>query len=253
MLPALSHVLDLVKKHSDARRTNLVLITDAQIGNEAGILEAMRAVPAVPVHCFGIDISLNDSLLLELTRQQGGSFHSLHPSDDIRSAVTALGCTLRQPVLLNLLPAEGWELATARIPDLYAGQVCYVSARSHNGQSPPALHGKDAQGKPVSLGFEAEEVRDLAGYLHWCKNRIQDLIVQGKQDEAIVLSKSANLICSLTAFVAWDKNERVAVAEHELVQPALAASSMLGIACAPPACYSLAEPAVDSQMGLVGR
>ena len=42
------------------------------------------------------------------------------------------------------------------------------------------------------------------------------------------------------------------VAEHELVQPALADSSMLGIACAPPACYSLAEPAVDSQMS-VGR
>jgi hypothetical protein len=187
MLPALNHVLDLVKKHSDGRRTNLVLITDAQIGNEAGVLEAMRAMPAVPVHCFGIDITLNDSLLLELTRQQGGTFHSLHPSDDIRAAVTALGRTLRQPVLLNLLPAEGWELATARIPDLYAGQVCYVSARSHNGEVPPALHGKDAQGKPVSIGFAAEEVGNLAGYLHWCKGRIQDLIVQGKQKEAIAL------------------------------------------------------------------
>jgi Ca-activated chloride channel homolog len=252
MLPALTHVLDLVKKHSDGRRTNLVLITDAQIGNEAGVLEAMRAMPAVPVHCFGIDITLNDSLLLELTRQQGGTFHSLHPSDDIRGAVTALGRTLRQPVLLNLLPAEGWELATARIPDLYAGQVCYVSARSHNGEVPPALHGKDAQGKSVSIGFAAEEVGNLAGYLHWCKGRIQDLIVQGKQKEAITLSKSSNLICPLTAFVAWDEKEKVVVAEHELVQPALADSSMLGIACAPPACYSLAEPAADTDMS-VGR
>ena len=153
MLPALNHVLDLAKKHSDARRTNLVLITDAQIGNEAGILAAMRAVPAVPVHCFGIDIALNDSLLLELTRQQGGTFHSLHPSDDIRSAVTALGRTLRQPMLLNLLPAEGWELATARIPDLYAGQVCYVSARSQNGEalSGPARHGCPEQTRELQL------------------------------------------------------------------------------------------------------
>jgi Ca-activated chloride channel homolog len=253
MLPALTHVLDLVKKHSDGRRTNLVLITDAQIGNEAGVLEAMRAMPAVPVHCFGIDITLNDSLLLELTRQQGGTFHSLHPSDDIRAAVTALGRTLRQPVLLNLLPAEGWELATARIPDLYAGQVCYVSARSQNGEVPPALHGKDTQGKSVSISFVAEEVGNLAGYLHWCKGRIQDLIVQGKQKEAIALSKSSNLICPLTAFVAWDEKEKVVVAEHELVQPALADSSMLGIACAPPACYSLAESLDESSLGLERR
>ena len=100
----------------------------------------------------------------------------------------------------------------------------------------------------MSFSFEAEDVGNLAGYLHWCKSRMQDLMVQGKQDEAIALSKSANLICPLTAFVAWDEKEKVAVAEHELVQPALAASSMLRFACAPPPCYSLAELAEDATM-----
>ena len=76
MGPALTHVLDLIRKHSAHRRTNLVLVTDAQVGNEREILEIMRQTPGLAVHCFGIDIALNDALLLALTRQQGGSFHS---------------------------------------------------------------------------------------------------------------------------------------------------------------------------------
>src|SRR5882672_2495223 len=128
--PALKHVLDVAAKHSGNRHTNLILITDAQIGNESAILELMKTAPNFPVHCFGIDVALNDSLLLALCRQQGGTFHSLNPNDDIEMAVLTLGKTLGQPVLLDIGLADGWEIADAHIPSLYAGQIHYLSARA---------------------------------------------------------------------------------------------------------------------------
>src|SRR5262249_30570696 len=116
--PALKHVLEVAAKFSNGRCKNLILITDAQVGNESEILDLMKTARDFPAHCFGIDVALNDSLLLALCRQQGGTFHSLNPSDDIEQAVTSLGKTLGQPVLLDLKLSEGWELAEAVIPNL---------------------------------------------------------------------------------------------------------------------------------------
>ena len=221
MGPALSHVVDLIPKHSAGRRTNLVLITDAQVGNERAILGILKRAPGLAIHCFGIDNTLNDALLQALTRQQGGSFHSLHPKDDIREAVTALGCTLRQPILLDLQLSNGWETADHRIPDLYAGQVHYACAR-RTGSAELTLTAQDPVGKPVVMTFHTAESHSDAPYLQWCKTRIQRLLAEDPQSKpAIELSKAANLICELTAFVAWDEKEKVAVAGRELVQPSL--------------------------------
>jgi len=33
----------------------------------------MKTASNFPVHCFGIDVALNDSMLLALCRQQGGT------------------------------------------------------------------------------------------------------------------------------------------------------------------------------------
>ncbi len=216
--PALAHVLGLVRKHSPHRRTNLVLLTDAQVGNEREILETMRQSPGLAVHCFGIDIALNDALLLALTRQQGGTFHSLHPNDDISAAVSALGRTLRQPVLLGL---KSWETADHRLPDLYAGQVHYACAKSSQ-NSLLAITARDAAGKAVALHFQAVHSESAGPYLHWCKTRIQRLLAEEAQGPAaIALSKAANIICELTAFVAWDEVQKVVVATQELIQPSL--------------------------------
>jgi Ca-activated chloride channel family protein len=221
MGPALTHVLDLIRKHSPGRRTNLVLVTDAQVGNERGILEIMRQAPGLAVHCFGIDIALNDALLLALTRQQGGTFHSLHPSDDLSAAVSTLGRALLQPVLLDLNLSNGWETADHRLPDLYAGQVHYACAKG-NRKSSLSINARDAKGKAVAMQFETTKAQNPAPYLHWCKTRIQRLLAEDARSAAAVeLSKAANVICELTAFVAWDTAEKVAVATHELIQPSL--------------------------------
>jgi Ca-activated chloride channel homolog len=219
---ALTHVLDLIRKHSPDRRTNLVLVTDAEVGNEQEILEIMRQAPRLAVHCFGIDIALNDALLIALTRQQGGTFHSLHPNDDISAAVSALGRTLRQPVLLDLKLSDGWETADHRLPDLYAGQLQYACAKGSR-KSLLSMTARDTAGQAVEMRFETTDARNAAPFLHWCKTRIQRLLAEDvRSTAAIELSKGANVICKLTAFVAWDNVEKVAVATHELVQPSFA-------------------------------
>lgn len=218
--PALKHVLEVAERHSQNSCRNLILITDAQIGNDSAILELMKHARDFPVHCFGIDVALNDSLLLALCRQQGGTFHSLNPSDHIEQAVTALGKTLGQPVLLDLRLSEGWESGDAVIPNLYAGQIHYLSAR-YDGAKGLEICARDATTRPVKTQFETQSTNFNAPYLHWCRSRIRRLIAEGQDSTAVALSVKSNLICPLTAFIAWDESEKVPIANHELVQPSM--------------------------------
>jgi Ca-activated chloride channel family protein len=217
---ALQHVLEMVQRHSSYRPKNLILITDAQIGNEPAILELTRTAPDLPVHCFGMDFALNDALLLALCRQQGGTFHSMNPNDDVQTAVSSLGRTLGQPVLLDLRLSDGWEAANACIPNLYAGQVHYLSARSRY-EKPLELCARTDRAEPLKLSFSNQSANFDSPYLHWCKSRIERLVAEGKDREAVQLSIKSNQVCTLTAFVAWDESEKVPIARHELVQPSL--------------------------------
>lgn len=226
MAPALKHVLDIAGKASAGRDRNLILITDAQIGNETAILNLMKTAPDMAVHCFGIDIVLNDALLLALSRQQGGTFHSLNPNDNIQAVVTKLGKTLRQPVLLDLRLPEGWECGDAKIPNLYAGQILYLSAKAKT-KIPLELTARGPLGESVSFSFERHVLAEETPFLHWSKTRIQRLVAEGKKPGAIALSIASNLLCRLTAFVAWDDSEKVIISRHELVQPSMEFDSLL--------------------------
>ncbi len=232
MEPALRHVLKQVERFSKDRPAVLVLITDAEIGNEREIVTLMRQHPSLPVHCFGIDTTLNDSLLLELVRQQGGTFVALQPTEDVAAIVSQLGRTLRQPVLVNLQTPAGWELAAGAIPNLYAGQIHLVSVRAKQGAGANAftVEARDHRNNPVSLEFKLTAVPESGPRLRWCKERLITFVTQDDKSAAITLSKEANLLCPLTAFVAWDEQEKVAVANHQLVQPALMPAWMLGSA-----------------------
>jgi len=171
-------------------------------------------------------VALNDALLLALCRQQGGSFHSLNPKDDIEQAVTSLGKTLGQPVLLDLQLSEGWEIADAKIPNLYAGQIHYLSARSSNGR-PLELAARTPSLENVKIQFQRQTATIDAPYLHWCRSRIDRLVAEGNERAAVALSVESNLICRLTAFVAWDESERVTVASQHLVQPSMSVNGMM--------------------------
>ena len=216
--PALRHILEISDLHSQHRQKSLILITDAQVGNETAILKIMEEAPDFPMHCFGIDISLNDSLLLALARQQRGTFHSLNPADDVAKAVTDLAQTIRHPVLQDLQIPGGWETAEAWIPPLYSGQIHYLSARSTT-KSALALIARNGTEQSATIPMACHSTCGDAPYLHWSKHRIQRCVAEHKAAEAVTLSISSNLICPLTAFIAWDESEKVAVASHVLAQP----------------------------------
>jgi Ca-activated chloride channel homolog len=224
MGPAFDHVLGLVERHSGSRRANLVLITDAQVGNEGQILRTVARLPNLAVHCFGIDDALNDTLLVALARQQRGTFHSLKPADDIAGAVQRLGQTLRQPVFLEMFVSKDWETADAAIPDLYAGQVNYMVLRTTQGEPSLEVCGRNPLRQPLTLRFNLREVKSRGPLLWWHKRRIERRLAEENQAEAVQLSKASNLVCPVTAFVAWDSKEKVAVATEELIQPALSPS-----------------------------
>jgi Ca-activated chloride channel family protein len=223
--PALRHILEISALHSEHRQKTLILITDAQVGNEPAILKLMEATPDFPMHCFGIDNSLNDSLLLALARQQRGTFHSFNPADDVAKAVTDLAQTIRHPVLQDLRIPGGWETAEAGIPPLYSGQIHYLSARTatKNALEVTARNGDE---QPASIPITSHTTCGDAPYLHWSKHRIQRYVSERRPAEAVALSVESNLICPLTAFIAWDESEKVAVASQALAQPSFAGDLM---------------------------
>ena len=244
MGPALRHVLAKVKAFSQDRPAVVVLITDAEIGNDQEIVGLMREHPELPVHCFGIDTTLNDSLLLDLVRQQGGTFHALAPREDVAGRVAQLGRTLCQPVLVNLQVPKSWELAAGAMPNLYAGQIHLVSVRSQGALESNRLQvaARDHRNQPVTLDFQLTTVPEASPRLRWCKERLVNLAAKDDKFAAITLSRESNLLCPFTAFVAWDDQEKVAVASHHIVQPSLNPEYAAGMLARGSVCFSLATP-----------
>jgi len=227
--PALQHALEVLGRSSKDRRAALVLITDGQVGNEAQILEGLRAHPNLPVHAFGIDTAVNDALLTRLAEQQRGSCCLLQPQDDIVGAVARIGTRLGAPVLSSLVVDGGWELADGTLPELHRDEcVCVPLRRQTPGAGPVVVRGSRADGRQEVLRFPLRESSLPAIPLLWANKRIRQCLSQGDSAGAIALAKQHNLICEGAAFVAWDEAEKVAIATEEMYQPSLGLAQAVG-------------------------
>ncbi|MEI6203715.1 MAG: hypothetical protein WCP68_17335, partial [Enhydrobacter sp.] len=227
LLPAAIHVLEKIAVHSAGRRTNVILITDGQMGNEEAIIRAFSSAAQVAVHTFGIDTAVNDAFLKSLARRHRGGCWLQTPDDDIAGTVSALGDRLKRPVLNNVAIAGSWETSDGTLPDLHAREVVTVALRG-NAEGPIQITGCLPDGTPhlftVPLGNEGSEAVKLL----WAQQRIEALLASGRKQEAIALAKAHNLICEGAAFIAWDEQEQVAIAKDELVQPAFEPSAGAG-------------------------
>jgi hypothetical protein len=221
LVPALRHLLDVWRQHSATRTASLILITDAQVGNERELLKLASTAQGLPIHCFGIDDALNDALLIKLAEQQGGTFHSLKPGDDIVGAVSGIVATVGEPAVRDLTLTEGWESATDRLPNLHPGQTVYLPLRCSAGTTALYVRGQLTSGEVHMFDCATVHSAGRAVQCLWSRNRMERLLREKQPAEAIALSKAANLVCPLTAFVAWDEHEKVVVAQESLVQPVL--------------------------------
>lgn len=227
MLPALEHVLEMASRFSfdQKRRAVLVLITDGEIGNEEAVLAALRPYPSLRVHAFGIDVTVNDALLRQLARQQHGSVTLQTPADDVARAVSSLGAKLRRPVLTNFELGAGWQSASDYLPDLYASDVVSLPLRRMQARAELKISGRLPDGSVHTLALQPRQTANPALRLLWMRDHIQHLLGQNKA-EAIRLAIETNLICDGTAFIAWDREEKVPVAVATLYQPALEAGEV---------------------------
>ena len=221
LLPALRHVLTIEQRFSTQRRSHVVLITDGQVGNEEAVLQAVSG-HAFPAHCFGIDHAVNEAFLRQLAGQQRGTCVFLTPNDDLVRPIAILGSRLSRPALTDLTLNGGWELADTDLPDIHAGQVVFASIRAASRSSKIDVAGKDAAGRPVTLALETQAVETDLPRLIWMKHRIDSLLQDGKDREAVALAEKANLVCRGAAFIAWDDAEKVPIAQDEVYQPSFA-------------------------------
>jgi hypothetical protein len=55
--------------------------------------------------------------------------------------------------------------------------------------------------------------------LLWARERMETLIAADRNAEALALAKKHNILCEGAAFIAWDEEEKVEVAQREIYQP----------------------------------
>lgn len=224
LVPALRHVVAAVGRHSQERKPVLVLVTDGQVGDEAGVSFALAPVPQLVVHAFGIDTVVNDALLTQVARQQRGRAIFLRPEEDVVAAVRKLGSLLSAPVVTDLGVPVGWESADGPLPDLYAGEHAVAVLRTNDQKvrgRPLALAGRTAVGEAVHWSLEPAQVEGPGVRLLWGRRRLLHLTDRGALAEGVAVAKEFNLLAPGTAFVAWDTLQRVAVAETSVYQPSL--------------------------------
>ncbi len=215
LLPAAKHIMKTIAKHSAKQRTNIVLITDGQVGDDEGIARAFRRAAHVTIHTFGIDTAVNDAFLKSLAHRHRGGCWLQTPDDDIVGTIAGLGDRLRRPVLTELSVSDSWLTASGALPELHAGEVVTVALRGLP-NSPVQIAARLPDGSnyqsDITLAPGNEAVKLL-----WARERIAALI-ETHPEEAIEVAKKHNLICKGAAFVAWDEEAQVAVAEEAIVQ-----------------------------------
>jgi len=259
LVPALRHLEAKMREHSAGRTTAVLIITDGEIGNEHGAVNAAKQL-GCPVHLLGVAMTANDGLEA-IARETGGRSVFVAPGEDIPAAVERFAPVLRSPVVTGLTLTPGWQTADeSPLRNLCDGddivipisanpeaseliltctstQVCPELSPLHSG-SGFSLHpssGSTRHLSPVTCHYKG------AGLL-WARSRIRHLDASKRKDEALALAKQFNLLSRGAAFIAWDDAERVPVAQTEIVQPAMeVADGMVmymsaGVACdsAPP-------------------
>ena len=221
MVPALRHLEAKMREHSAGRATAVLLITDGEIGNEHGAVNAAKQL-GCPVHLLGVAMTANDGLEA-IARETGGRSVFVAPGEDIPAAVERFAPILRAPVVTGLTLTPGWQTADeSLLRNLCDGDDIVIPISANPEASELILTCTSAVPQLSPLNPQLISSRN-AGLL-WARSRIRHLDASKRKDEALALAKQFNLLSRGAAFIAWDDAERVPVAQTEIVQPAMVVS-----------------------------
>jgi CheY-like chemotaxis protein len=219
LAPALKEVFARRHRFSADRPAVLLLITDGMVANERALLDQARKSDTT-LHLVGIGFAPNDALR-SVAEATGGQAVFSPPTDELVRMVTRFSSRLSKPLLEKLSLPDGWKAGEgSNLRTLYPLEQRLVVLQGEPGSQLTTLCA-DCDGDRAEFAIADHPVQNSALPLLWARDRIRVLEREGGMTEALELSREFNLASSQTSFVAWDREEQVAVASRHLHQPTL--------------------------------
>jgi len=204
------------RKDAAGRAAVVVLLTDGQVGDEAGVLRRLqRELGAARVFCVGIDTAVNAGLLTRLASLGGGTSSFVEPGAALEEALRSISREIGEPLLVALAIEDvdaglvASSLAPQRLPDLFAGRAAFAAFRV-SGPGRVRVKAKWNDGRPCEEIVEGRATPLAAVAQIWARARVADLEDKFRlgeseaKKEILTLALRYSLLTRFTAFVAVD-------------------------------------------------
>jgi Ca-activated chloride channel family protein len=205
-----------LRKEGTGRAAVVVLLTDGQVADEAGVLRRLqREVGAARVFCVGIDTAVNAGLLTRLASLGGGTSSFVEPGAQLEEALRSISREIGEPLLVDLSIEDvdsglvASSLAPQRLPDLFAGRAAFAAFRVGK-PGRVRIKAKWSDGRRFEETVEGRRTPLAAVAQIWARARVADLEDRFRlgEDEAkkeiVALGLRYSLLTRFTAFVAVD-------------------------------------------------
>lgn len=250
------------------RRKVLVLVTDAQVTDEAeSVASLSRSLGDAEVYVIGVDQAVNAGLCRDLASAGGGRFDLVTAPERVETVLERAVARVGRPVVFALAvhfaggappAAEGPPVPRERVP-VFADAVSTLwlrTATDPTGATVLATGAREGENwrEQATVVAAAEPATQLA---LWARAEIGEL---GRQHDgadptaaalATSLALAAGVLCRFTAFVAVDHHgERLAGPVDRVMQPL---AYPAGMPIAPLPSVARAESMVFAKMPSVAR
>ena len=217
MTSALDSAFALLPAADDGRERILVLVTDAQIGDEDHLLKRhAAALRRTRVVALGIDQAVNEALLERLVAPNGG-WQACVESEDWLDRVLAMAARMVQPPALADIVVETADgplpaCSPDPIPDAWCSRPLTLWARLPAAVRQVTVRGTLADGSAWRHEVAVETLAEPALHAAWARARIRDLedrhaIAASAETaaEIVRVSLTERVLSRFTAFVAVDR------------------------------------------------
>lgn len=220
MLPPLLHALK--QPRDEGRLPLIVLVTDAQVGNEAQILRAIQDhLGNARLYSLGVDVAPNDYLLRKLAELGRGTAEFVLPSQNLEEVIARFQNRIASPVLTDV--SIDWKSAAVDgvyptpVPDVFLARPLVLFGRvSRPGNHAITLRGMSVAG-PVSLPLRVDFNRPTTDSTTlatlWARARLDALADRlyakpnddATKQEMTELALNHKLMSPFTSFVAVEE------------------------------------------------
>ncbi len=237
ILPALQRAIAMTGAASDGQQQRIVLLTDAAIGNERAVFDAVHGgLGHARLHVVGIGLAPNSYFTRRLAQTGRGLCTFVADVDGAENEMDAFLERIHRPVMtglefsLNDRPLT--EPYPDPLPDLYAGEPLVLSFRLPDGLArenlSASLQGHAATGEfHLTLSVTVNAERSAGVARRWARAKIaehMDQLHEGADPErvrrdVIALATRFHLVTSFTSFVAVETTPTVSGTARTLRMP----------------------------------